>query len=80
MLRYARMAAGGLKTVGAGHSRGSQKGSPDFLDMHIVRAAASAKHIHIRMGREDINVLARQFIWVAFFEMTQLAQGTMVQG
>ena len=79
MPRIARMAASCLKYVGTGRSRSSQQGPPDFLDMHIVRAATPTKDIHFRMGRSEINVLARQFIRIAFFEMTQLTQGTMIQ-
>jgi len=47
--------------------------------MHIVRAATPAKVIHLRMGRPEINILARQFIRIVRFEMAQLAQGTIAQ-
>ncbi len=79
MLRIARMAASVVKYVGAGSLRSSQHGPPNFLDMHIVRATTPAKDIQFRMSRPEINVLARQFIRITFFEMTQLAQGAMVQ-
>ena len=69
----------GLKYFCVGRLRSSQHGPSDFFDMHIVRAATPAKDIHFRMSRLDINVLARQFIRITFFEMAQLAQGTMIQ-
>lgn len=60
-------------------SRCGQQSPSDFFDMHIIRATTPANDIHFRMSRPDINVLARQFIRIAFFEMAQLTQGAMIQ-
>jgi hypothetical protein len=62
-----------------GGSCSHQQRPANFLYMYIVRAATSAKDIHFRMNSPDVNVLARQFIGVVFFEMPQLEQGSVIQ-
>jgi hypothetical protein len=59
MLGFLPMAASGLKCIGASGLRSGQQGPPDFLDMHIIRAATSTKDIHFWVGGPDIYVLAR---------------------
>jgi hypothetical protein len=62
------------------YSGGGQQRPSNFLDMNVVRATTPAEDVHLGKSGPDIDILARQFIGIALFEMAQLAQSSVVKG